>query len=80
MTLALHVLTDAGFGKAYDFQTGVSRTASKGHELSFQDSLEVMLTHVESMTVLTLSHTPHFLLPRISQSKSNLRRRHIGIS
>ncbi|RDL31454.1 Cytochrome P450 [Venustampulla echinocandica] len=42
MTLALHVLTGAGFGKFFDFQGGVSKPGP-GHKMSFEESLHIVL-------------------------------------
>ncbi|KAL2074669.1 hypothetical protein VTL71DRAFT_8448 [Oculimacula yallundae] len=42
MTLALHVLTAAGFGKPYDFEGGVTKLTGD-HKLSYKDSLRLIL-------------------------------------
>ncbi|XMA08663.1 hypothetical protein WAI453_001454 [Rhynchosporium graminicola] len=42
MTLALHVLTAAGFGKPYEFEGGVTKLTGD-HKLSYKDSLQPIL-------------------------------------
>jgi cytochrome P450 len=42
MTLALHVLTAAGFGKKYDFESGV-QSVGEGQEMSYRDALKIVL-------------------------------------
>jgi len=45
MTLALHVLTAAGFGKSYEFEGGVGNPG-EGHNLSYRDSLKTILENL----------------------------------
>lgn len=42
MTLALHVITGAGFGRSFPFHGGVT-TLSNDHMMSFKDSLKIVL-------------------------------------
>jgi cytochrome P450 len=45
LTLALHVLTAAGFGKAYPFDGGLTGSV-KSHALSYKDALRIVLRNV----------------------------------
>ena len=45
MTLALHVLTCAGFGMSYSFHSGLS-TLQSGHTMTYRDALSVVLQNV----------------------------------
>jgi cytochrome P450 len=64
MKLALHVLTSAGFGKAYDFNAGTSEI-SKGHTMSYKDALAGIL---KDMRMAIIAHKvngpPEWILPK----------------
>ena len=45
MTLALHVLAAAGFGKSYPFEGGVAKL-SGNHKLSYKDALRKSILHL----------------------------------
>ena len=45
MTLALHVLTCAGFGMSYSFHSGLS-TLQSGHTMAYRDALSLVLHNV----------------------------------
>lgn len=69
MTLALHVLTSAGFGVSYTFKHGLA-SSPPGHTMSYRDSLAAILGNI----------VPVFLIPRRLYSLPFLpaRLRHIG--
>src|SRR6266568_8191346 len=58
-TVALHVLSAAGFGVRQDFGGGV-RKVPEGHTMSFSDSLMLVLFHL--VTVLTSSFNLNLML------------------
>lgn len=62
-TLALHVLTSAGFGRNYDFQGSVS-TVPAGHSMSFEKALQTVLTKFLAVIVTAslLTNLQHLLL------------------
>jgi cytochrome P450 len=64
MALALHVLTAAGFGKAYEFDSGVQEI-STGHCMSYRDSLKMVLGNLYGaiITSALCMHLPDFLTP-----------------
>ena len=65
MTLALHVLTSAGFGMSYSFKTGPGNLPA-GHTLSYRDALAAVLHDIIPMFILPLSFfTLPFLPPRV---------------
>ncbi|PBP26529.1 cytochrome P450 [Diplocarpon rosae] len=45
MTLALHVLTAAGFGKSYEFDGGVTKLTGN-HTMSYKESLRTILSNI----------------------------------
>ncbi|KAL8671751.1 MAG: hypothetical protein Q9168_003746 [Polycauliona sp. 1 TL-2023] len=64
-TLALHVLTCAGFGQSYSFNEGVRKVAA-GHEMTYRDSLSLCLSNIITFAIipkryLSLSFVPHKL-------------------
>jgi cytochrome P450 len=65
MALALHVLTAAGFGRAYEFASGVQEV-SPGYTLSYRDALKTVLGHLYGaiITSALFMHVPSFLVPR----------------
>lgn len=63
LTLALHVLTSAGFGKSYAFDSGLT-TLSDGHTLSYRDSLRKILDNIFGSIIITSVGLPPALLPR----------------
>ncbi|KAL8767212.1 MAG: hypothetical protein Q9209_006217 [Squamulea sp. 1 TL-2023] len=50
-TLALHVLTCAGFGESYSFGEGVSKVAP-GHEMTYRDSLSLCLSNIITFAII----------------------------
>lgn len=63
LTLALHVLTSAGFGKSYAFDGGLTKL-SDGHTLSYRDSLRKILDNIFGTIIITSVGLPSALLPR----------------
>ena len=65
MALALHVLTAAGFGKSYEFGSGVQEI-SPGHSLSYRDSLKIVLGNIYGaiITSALCMHLPSYLIPK----------------
>ena len=63
MKLALHVLTSAGFGKEYDFNTGTS-VVTKGHKMSYKDALAGILSDTLTAVIATKVDGPTWLLPK----------------
>ena len=59
MTLALHVLTAAGFGQSYDFSSH-SQVLPKGHNLSYRDALNKV---VRSFLILAVFNHDLLLSP-----------------
>ena len=50
-TLALHVLTCAGFGESYPFNQGVRKIA-KGHAMTYRDSLALCLSNIITFAII----------------------------
>ncbi len=70
-TLALHVLTCAGFGASYSFDEGVRKVAP-GHEMTYRDSLSLCLRNIITFAIipkryLSLSYMPK-KLQRLGQA------------
>ncbi|KAL8911697.1 MAG: hypothetical protein Q9171_003187 [Xanthocarpia ochracea] len=64
-TLALHVLTCAGFGESYPFNEGVRKVAT-GHGMTYRDSLSLCLSNIITFAIipkryLSLSFMPEKL-------------------
>ena len=49
-TLALHVITSAGFGMSYPFSRG-SQKPSDGHEMTYRDSLAICLKNIITFAI-----------------------------
>ena len=64
MTLALHVLTAAGFGKSYSFASGLSSKPAAGHSMTYKDALKVILRNILITIVISSATFPAWLLPR----------------
>ena len=62
-TLALHVLTCAGFGETYSFNEGVSQVA-KGHEMTYRDSLSLCLANIITFAIIPKRYLSLSFLPR----------------
>lgn len=62
-TLALHVLTCAGFGEAYSFSQGV-RKAGPGHEMTYRDALSLCLANIITFAILPKRYLSSSFLPR----------------
>ncbi|KAE8449165.1 hypothetical protein EG329_008549 [Mollisiaceae sp. DMI_Dod_QoI] len=63
LTLALHVLTAAGFGKSYEFDAGLAKL-DDGHTLSYRDALRVVLQNLFVSIIITSVNLPRVLLPK----------------
>jgi hypothetical protein len=63
MTLALHVLTSAGFGKSYAFDGGVTKLTD-GYTMVYRDALRIVLQNLFTSIVITSVSLPDFLLPK----------------
>lgn len=50
-SLALHVLTSAGFGMSYPFRHG-SQKPSDGHEMTYRDSLAICLENIITFAIV----------------------------
>ena len=70
-TLALHVLTGAGFGISYSFKTGL-QTSQPGHSMTYRDALQTILQNGLFVFIF-----PHRLL---TSSFSTKKMRTIGYS
>jgi len=62
LTLALHVLTAAGFGKSYKFAGGVTRPA-EGHSLTYKDALKIVLKNLVVTIIISSAQFPAWMLP-----------------
>lgn len=62
-TLTLHVLTAAGFGKTYPFDSGLSKP-SEGHTITYRDSLHIVLRDIFLSFVMGSVPLPSAILPR----------------
>ncbi|KAK0124571.1 hypothetical protein ONS95_009520 [Cadophora gregata] len=60
MTLALHVLSAAGFGKSYAFEGGVSKL-SCDHKLSYKDSLRIIISNIFVSYMVKSKQVPSYL-------------------
>lgn len=63
MTLALHVLTAAGFGKSYPFSGGLTKPA-EGHSMTYKDALKIILRNLLITIIMSSVKLPSWLLPR----------------
>ncbi len=63
LTLALHVLTAAGFGKSYPFAGGLTKP-SEGHSMAYKDALELILKNIMVAIVVSAIKLPAWMLPR----------------
>ncbi|CZR54671.1 related to cytochrome P450 3A7 [Phialocephala subalpina] len=63
LTLALHVLTAAGFGKSYEFDSGLANPTD-GHTLSYKDSLRIVLKNLFTSIIITSTNLPSAILPK----------------
>lgn len=63
MTLALHVLTAAGFGKSYSFAGGLTKPA-EGHSMTYKDALKLILKNVMVTIIISSAKLPAWMLPR----------------
>lgn len=64
MALALHVITAAGFGRTYEFASGVQEV-SPGHTLSYRESLKTVLGNIYGaiITSALCMNLPSSVLP-----------------
>lgn len=63
MTLALHVLTAAGFGKSYPFSGGLTKPA-EGHSMTYKDALKIILRNLLITIIMSSAKLPSWLLTR----------------
>ena len=63
MTLTLHVLTAAGFGKTYPFDGGLSKPAD-GYSYTYKEALQVVLRDIFLSFVLVNISLPSMILPK----------------
>ena len=63
-TLALHVLTAAGFGKSYSFADGGLTKPADGHTMTYKDALTTILRHILITVVVSSATFPTWMLPR----------------
>lgn len=66
-TLALHVLTCAGFGATYSFNQGVRRIAL-GHEMTYRDSLSACLSNIITFAIIPKQYLSFSFMPRRLQN------------
>jgi cytochrome P450 len=66
LAVALHVLTGAGFGQTYDFDTSEVDQIPPGHSMSYRDALKVVLGNLYGtiITVALGTQLPSFLFPK----------------
>lgn len=62
-TLALHVLTCAGFGTSYTFNEGVRKLAP-GHEMTYRDSLSLCLSNIVTFAIIPKRYLSSPFMPR----------------
>lgn len=62
MTLTLHVLCRAGFGKSYAFDEGVA-VPSEGHTMSYRDALKALLDNLIIVLTIGSKQMPSWMLP-----------------
>lgn len=62
-TLALHVLTCAGFGASYSFNEGVRKVAP-GHEMTYRDSLSLCLSNTITFTIIPKQYLSSSWMPQ----------------
>ncbi|KAL8979669.1 MAG: hypothetical protein Q9177_006080 [Variospora cf. flavescens] len=62
-TLALHVLTAAGFGTSYSFNQGVSKLAP-GHEMTYRDSLSLCLSNIITFAIIPKQYLSSPFMPQ----------------
>jgi cytochrome P450 len=63
MTLALHVLTAAGFGKSYKFAGGLTKPAD-GHSMTYKEALGTILRSILLTIIINSAQFPEWMLPR----------------
>jgi cytochrome P450 len=61
--LALHVLTGAGFGISYPFDSEL-KTPAAGHSMSYRDALQTVISHVFVTVMIGSAKVPSWLLPK----------------
>ena len=76
MTLALHVLTAAGFGRSYPFDGGLSKPAS-GHSMTYKDPLSIILANLLTSIIQSSLQLPIWAMPgsfaRVSEAVTNFK-------
>ena len=63
LLLALHVLTGAGFGMSYSFDSELT-TSVAGHSMSYRDALRTLLSNVFTTILIGSAKLPFWLLPK----------------
>lgn len=61
--LALHVLTGAGFGMPYPFDSEL-KTPAAGHTLSYRDALRIVISNIFVTVMMGSAKVPSWLLPK----------------
>ncbi|MCJ1311357.1 hypothetical protein MMC25_005028 [Agyrium rufum] len=64
---ALHILTCAGFGLSYDFDSSMNQVA-EGHTMTYRDALKTMLGNIFITFAVSSVKIPPFLLPQKAKS------------
>ena len=76
MTLALHVLTAAGFGKSYSFAGGLSNPA-EGHSMTYKDALSIILANLITTIIQSSLKLPVWAMPgklaRVNEAVTNFK-------
>ena len=63
MTLALHTLTAAGFGKSHKFAGGLAKPA-EGHSMTYKEALKIILKNPLVTIIISSAQLPAWMLPR----------------
>ena len=76
MTLALHVLTAAGFGKSYKFAGGLTKPAD-GHSMTYREALKIVLKNPLVTIIVSSAQFPEWMLPhkvvKVSEAIGNFK-------
>jgi cytochrome P450 len=73
MTLALHVLCGAGFGKFYTFDGQGISSPGKGHDISYKEALETILNNIIlAIAFGSMNFTGKYLPPRLKKIQNSM--------
>ncbi len=76
MTLALHVLTAAGFGRSHSFEGGLSKPAS-GHSMTYKEALSIILANLITSIIQSSLQLPVWAMPgnisRVNEAVTNFK-------